>query len=1004
MDCLTPPRLQRRRTSAVLRHHFARVDDLQRRLVEDLTGVLRGEVRCDAVSTAIYGVDASLYQLRPIGVVYPYDADDVRLIARYASEQKLPLVPRGGGTNVSGGSVGTGLIVDFSRSMTRILADDGETIRVEPGVVLERLNRRLRPTGRYFPPDPATAAVSTIGGMIATNAAGSHSVRVGTTRDHVSSIETVLVDGVAIESGLESLDAPSASTGSDDTDGSRARKQTLRHHLTNLLVENADLIESKRPRSKRNNCGYHVWDVLTATHLDLAGMLIGSEGTLGLFSAATLKLSPLPEHRGVTLLLFGSTDAAFDAVQKILPLQPAACDLIDRRLLSLAREGDRRFEAMISADAEAALLLEVVGETAASASRQIDEIVRLTSHSARAVARATTDVDPQAVAFLWTLPGKVVPRLTKLKGPTRPLPFVEDIAVPPAAMQEFRVRAYKVFQNHQVTATLYGHAGDGQMHFRPFLPPPEAGGPVASLEAIARDLYQAALSLGGVVSGEHGDGLARTAFIRTQYGSLYRVFRQVKDLFDPANLLNPGKIISDDPKATVRHLRPVTKPVALTRLQLRWSVERMTEEAIRCNGCGTCRSQEPGLRMCPFFRVNSSEEAAPRSKATAMRLAANGELTTEDRVSPEMGRLASLCFNCKQCERECPSEVDIPHLALEAKAGHVAVEGLSRPEWALSRSFMAGPVGNGISFAVNRLMANPTARWLLEKSLGVSRFRKLPPYARRPFLRLIPRRCRTLRTGPNGEKAVIYFVDEYANRFDPELALSLIAVLERQGFAVYVPPDQLPSGISLVSAGDIAAARELAEENVRILAPYAREGHRIVCSEPSAAVCLKREYPFLLDHPEVDVVARQTIEAGAFLAELHVAGRFDTHLSPLPLVVGYHAPCHVKALSPDEPLGTLLTLIPELTVHRIDAGCSGMAGTWGLSTTNFRTSLKIGWPLITAMRDDTIACGATECSSCRMQMEQGTPKPTIHPLKLLAWSYAGRMPALPKSTSRLLTS
>lgn len=982
------------------------MDDRQRRIVEDLTGTLRGEVRCDAVTTAVYSIDASLYQIRPIGVAFPADADDVREIARYAAEQNLPIVPRGAGTNVSGGSVGAGLIVDFSRFMTRILADDGDTIRVEPGIVLERLNARLRSTGRYFPPDPASYAMTTLGGMIATNAAGSHSLHVGTTRDHVRSLQTILVGGPSFEAGRALLDRsgnPEASSanGSDATGGDAALS-SLCDRLASLLLENADLIESKRPRANRNNCGYHVWDVLTPTQLDLAGLLVGSEGTLGLFSAATLALSPLPEHRGVALLLFGSTEAAFDAVQAILPLQPAACDLMDRRLLSLAREGDTRFEAMISADAETGLLVEVIGETAAAAARRLDDVVRVVHGQARVAARVTTERDPAAVEFLWTLPGKVVPRLTKLKGPTRPLPIVEDVAVPPAAMQEFRVRAQKVFQKHQVTATLYAHAGDGQMHFRPFLPPPEAGEPGPSLEAIARDLYQAALSVGGVVSGEHGDGLARTAFLRTQYGALYRLFREIKDLFDPDNLLNPGKIISDDPKATVRHLRPAAKPTTLTTLKLRWSPDRMASEAIRCNGCGTCRSQESRLRMCPFFRVTPAEEAAPRSKATAMRLAVSGELTEQDLASPELGRLASLCFNCKQCERECPSEVDIPHLALEAKAQNVAAEGLPRPEWALSRSFLAGPLGNGLSFAVNRLMANPSARWLLEKSFGVSRYRKLPPYARRPFLRAVPRRCRTLRTGANGQKAIIYFVDEFANRFDPDLATAFITVLERQGFAVCVPPEQLPSGISLVSAGDLPAARELAEENVRILAPYAREGHRIVCTEPSAAVCLQQEYPFLLEHPEVDVVARQTIEAGAFLAELHAAGRFDTQLHPLPLAVGYHAPCHVKALTPEEPLRNLLALIPELTVHRIETGCSGMAGTWGLSTTNFRTSLKMGWPLISAMRDESIACGTTECSSCRMQMEQGTPKPTIHPLKLLAWSYAGKRPPLPKSTSRLV--
>lgn len=978
----------------------ARVDDADRprRIADDLTGALRGEVRCDPVTTAVYASDASLYQIRPVGVAFPADADDVAVLARYAAEHNLPLVPRGAATNVAGGSVGAGLVVDFSRHMARVLSDDGDTLRVEPGVVLERLNRRLRPSGRYFPPDPATAAVTTLGGMIATNAAGSHSGLVGTTRDHVRSLATTLAGGASFEAGREPR--PPADGAADDP------KRRIVDQLSRLLSENADLIESKRPQAKRNNCGYHVWNVLTWDTVDLRGLLVGSEGTLGLFTAATIAVSPLPAHRGVALLLFGGIEAALEAVERLLPLRAAACDLIDRRLLSLAREGDPRFEAMISAEAEAALLVEVVAEGTEAIRVRLDEAVKagLSVGGAKAAARATTSDGPDAVEFLWSLPGKVVPRLTKLKGVTRPLPVVEDIAVPPEAMREFKVRAQKVFQKHQVTATLYAHAGDGQMHFRLFLPPPEAGGAGAPLEAIARDLYQAALSLGGVVSGEHGDGLARTAFVRTQYGPLYRVFQQIKQIFDPENLLNPGKIVSDDPKATVRHLRTAPIPPALTDLKLRWSPQRLADEAIRCNGCGSCRTQEPELRMCPFFRLTASEEASPRAKAVAARAAAAGELTGNEFAGPEMARLTSLCFNCKQCERECPSEVDVPHLMIEAKAARVAAEGLPWPDWAMSRAYAAGPIVGGVAFAANRLLASPAARWLLETSVGVSRHRKLPPFARRSFLRSVPSRCRTPRTGANGEKAVVYFVDEYANYFDPDIARAFVAVVERQGIPVYVPPGQMPSGMSLVSAGDVEAAKQLAEENVRVLAPFAREGHAIVCTEPSAAVCLKREYPFLLDHPEVETIARQTLEAGAFLAKLHAEARLDTSFQPLPLRVGYHAPCHVKSLSPEEPLRQLLALIPGLEVHRIDSGCSGMAGTWGLTAENFRTSLQIGWPLISAMRDESLACGATECSGCRMQMEQGTPKPTLHPLKLLAWSYAGRVPPLPKSKSRLLTT
>jgi FAD/FMN-containing dehydrogenase/Fe-S oxidoreductase len=975
------------------------VNDRQRRIVEDLTGVLRGEIRCDAVTTGIYAADASLYQITPVGVAFPRDADDVVQLAKYASEQSLSLVARGAGTSVAGAAVGAGLIVDFSRFMTRVLDDRGDTIRVEPGVVLERLNRRFRDSGRYFPPDPATAAVTTIGGMIATNAAGSHSIAVGTTRDHVRSLSMTLANGESFEAACESVLASSAEHESP-------AKRELIARLAQLLSENADRIEAKRPKTKRNNCGYHVWDVLTPTELDLAGLLVGSEGTLGLFTAATIKVSPLPVHRGVTLLLFEQIESAFDAVQAVLPSHPAACDLIDRRLLSLAREGDERFESLIAPSAEAALLIEVFGDTAADVQRRLDDVLSAARRAKPAIAaRWTTDAEPEAVDFLWTLPGKVVPRLTKLKGRTRPLPFVEDVAVPPEAMQEFRVRAQKVFQRHQVTATLYAHAGDGQMHFRPFLPPPEVERQNLPLEAISRDLYQIVLSLGGVVSGEHGDGLARTAFVRTQYGPLYPVFQKIKEIFDPRGLLNPGKIISDDAKVTIRHLRPTTpEPPAVANLNLRWTPQRMTEEAVRCNGCGNCRSQEPDLRMCPFFRVMPAEDAAPRSKATAMRLIATGELSGEALTGPEMAHLASLCFNCKQCERECPSEVDIPHLVLEAKSARVAAEGLRWSDWALTRTHVAGPIGSGLSFAANRLLASPAGRWLLEKSAGVSRYRKLPPFARRPFLRSLPPRCRSLRTGPQGQKAVIYFVDEFANRHDPDLARAFVAVMERQGIPVHVPTEQLPSGMALISAGDFAAARELAEENIRVLAPLAREGHRIVCTEPSAVVCLKREYPFLLDHPDVEVVSKQTIEAGAFLAELDAVGKFDRQLHPLKLALGYHTPCHVRSETPQEPFRQLLALIPGLELHKIDSGCSGMAGVWGLSAENFRTSVRIGWPLISGMRDERLAGGTTECSSCRLQMEQGTTKPTLHPLKLLAASYAGRMPTLPKSTNRLLTT
>ena len=972
------------------------MEDRNLRIVEDLSGELQGEICCDPVTTAIHASNASLYQIRPLAVAFPKDAGDVRTLARYAAEQELPLVPRGAGTNVAGGSVGAGLVVDFARYMNRFLADDGDTIRVETGMVRDRLNERLRDSGRYFAPDPATSSITTIGGMLATNAAGSHSIHIGTTREHVVGLETVLAGGEIFEATSRKVIGEEG-----------ARVALLRESIGQLLVEHAELIESKRPVARRNNCGYHVWDCATSEGVDLSRLLVGSEGTLGLFSAATLRVLPIPSHRGVVLLLFDRLETALDAVLalvdgELVDGELTACDLLDRRLLSLARDADPRFESLIAADAEAGLLVEVIGASDAETERKLDALERRThSLQGRVAARAASD---EAVRFLWTLPGKVVPRLTHLRGSTRPLPIIEDVAVPPAAMREFCVRAQRVFQRHRVTATLYAHAGDGQMHFRPFLAPPEMGGSGVLMEALARDLYQVALTLGGVVSGEHGDGLARTAFIRTQFGPLYRVFQQIKRVFDPQDLLNPGKIISDDPKATIRHLRPQASPGhPLTDLNLRWKDSALVEEANRCNGCGECRSQLAGLRMCPFFRVDQVESAAPRSKAAAIRAVATRSLSEEEYLGEDMARLMSQCFNCKQCERECPSEVDIPHLVIEAKAARVAAQDQKLSDWALARVHLIAPVGNGLSFLANPLLSSPFTRWLLEKTVGLARWRKVPRFARESFLKSMPRRCRTWPRGGSA-RPIIYFVDDYANYFDPELALAFVRVCERQGIPVYVPPEQVSSGMSLFSAGDLNAARQLAEENLRVLGPYAREGHLIVCSEPSAAVCLRREYPYLLDHPDVEAVARQTREAGRFLWDLHQAGRLNSQFHEIPWRVAYHTPCHVRSENPMEPLYQLMGLIPELSIQKVRNGCSGMAGAWGLSQENYETSIKIGWPLIEAMREESLTCGVTECASCKFQMEQGTTRPTIHPLKLMDWSYAGQCPPLSKGTGRLVTT
>lgn len=969
------------------------MQELQQSIREDLAGQFAGEFRFDPLTREIYASDASLYQLRPIGVAYPRSLDDLVVLARYAEEHSVPLIPRGAGSGVAGGALGRGLIVDCSRHLTRIVSIGEDTVTVEAGVVRDRLNDVLRERGRYLAPDPANTEVTTIGGMLGVDAAGSHAVRVGSMRDHVESIQVVLPGGHTFLAGIEPIRDALHTGGSGRADNGESIKHTVVGRLARLLQQHADLIRERQPPLMRNCSGYHLRTVLAGNAVHLPRLLVGSEGTLALFASATLDTSPLPAQRGVALLLYGQLESAIRTVQAVNDQQPTACDLLDRRLLSLARDADPGFAAIIPKTAEAGLIIEQAGFS----ERQVKDRMRMIIEAARAqesqVIVAQQAFDAAGVDFLWSLPRRVVPLLARLKSGARPVPLVEDIAVPPEALHDFLVRAQRVLQRHQLTASLYAHAASGQVHLRPFLPMPVEQD-AERIESIARDLYEVVFSVGGSISGEKGDGLSRTAFIRSQYGPLYRVFQQVKDVFDPGHLLNPGKIISDDQRTTIRNFRPVPGDgPLLVPLQLRWHAESLSQTTAQCNGCGSCRSTESGLRMCPFFRADAIEEASPRAKANAMRGFAAGTLEPREMGSDSMKRLASLCFNCKQCRDECPANVDIPHLMIEAKAGYVAANGLSRADWFLARAHSWGRLGCTFAPIANRAINTPAARWLIERFLGIARARKLPTFARRTFLNSLPDDVTDPALVSRVPKSVVYFVDGYVNHHDPQLGHALLAVLKHNGIPVHVPLEQGSSGMAMVCAGDLSAARKQAQHNVRVLSELARDGHTILCTEPAAAVCLREEYPMILDHPDVEMIAGQVLEAGEFLRRLHAEGALRTDFRPLTLSAGYHLPCHVAALSRNSPFAELLALIPGLDVRRIECGCSGMAGAFGLTRENFQLSLTIGDALIRRMAEPDLTVGCTECSSCKLQMEQGTSTPTVHPLQLMALAY-GLMPEL----------
>lgn len=966
------------------------------RIAEDLRGQVSGDVLCDEVTRRLYAVDASLYEIAPAVVVRPRVTADVVATVAYAASERLSVHARGAGSGLAGGCLGPGIVIDFSRYMRRLLADDGETVRVQPGIVLAELNRRLAPSGRVFGPDPATSDVTTLGGVVAVDSSGSRRLVYGSARDHVQALSAVLGDGRSLRTGIDAGDAVAA-------------EESAR--LFRLLDPLRGTIREHTPRGCKGYGGYALDRALRSDHVDLAQLLSGSEGTLGLITELTLRTSPLPKCVGAALLTFPSLELAAEAVQVLLPLAPASCDLVDRRRLNLARQLDPRFEMLLSGSAEAMLHVELFADDDASLVERMEALVEAARGDEGFAAEALVAETEDDRRLFSEASHRMSSALDGLKGNRRSAPGVEDVSLPAAALPQFFRRLQELLKRREVTASVYGHAGHGQIHLRPLLDLTSRND-VRRLETLASDLYDTVWLLGGAIGGEHGNGLCRTPFTSRQFGPLVNVFRSVKGALDPLGVLNPGKVVPS-PGARMTHaLRstgrerlvapppPPTSsaPPETVELQLAWSAEEAAATARACNGCGACRTTESDERMCPIFRYTPREEASPRAKANLLRGVLAGELPATTLLRDEAKEVADLCVNCHQCRLECPAEVDIPKLMLEAKGAYVATNGLRRDAWWSARIDTVAAIASRWPSLANAVLGSRAARWAIERTVGLAAGRRLPKVARRPYLQQAAKR--RLHVPPPPGERVLYFVDTYANFFDPQLATAFERIVRRHGVGFYTPVDQLPSGMAMISEGALEPARRLAARNVARLAEAVRDGYAIVATEPSAVLALTHEYLHLLpDEEDARLVAASTFEACHYLWRRHVEARLQLDLEPLPYQVAYHTPCHTRALRVGTPAANLLRLVPELRLVRLEKGCSGMAGTFGLSRRNYRSSLRAGLPLLAELRSGRHEIGSTECAACRTQMEQSAPVATIHPLKLLAASY-GVLPELKKQLSR----
>ena len=914
---------------------------------------VEGEVRFDALTCGLYSTDASIYQMRPLGVVIPKTTASAIRAVQICAEMGVPLMARGGGTSQCGQTVNEALILDCSKYLNALERVDLEsmTATVQPGLVLDRLNRLLKKDGVFFPVDPSTASRATIGGMTANNSSGARSIRYGNMVHNVRAIDGVLQTGEPLTQARDRLAGA----------------------LRAIADREAGEIAARYPKVLRRVGGYNL-DLIKPTTTDLVPILVGSEGTLAFFTQIDVALSRLPAHAVLGIAKFPTFYAAMDAAQHLVKTDPVAVELIDRTMIELSREIPifrPTMEKFVRGEPDSVLLVEYTGEEEAPLLRKLDELdeVMASLGFPNSVVKLRSKADQDE---MWTVRRAGLDIMGSMKGDAKPISIIEDCAVPLEHLAEYTAHLNEIFARHETVGTFYAHASVGCLHVRPLLNL-KNDLDVKKLRSIAEEAFAYVREYKGSHSGEHGDGIVRSEFHEEMFGSrIVRAFEEVKDIFDPSGLLNPGKIVRA-PKMDDRHLFRFGPDYATNApaTVLDWSDWGGLAGAVEmCNSNGACR-KESGV-MCPSFMATSDEKDVTRGRATALRLALSGQLGPDAFTSDALYETLDLCVSCKACKRECPTGVDMARMKTEFLYQYRRKHGFRIKDRIVAGLPRIAPLASRLAPLVNAVARLPFAK----RALGFSARRNVPRWSSRPF-------AERSATGD-----VVLFVDTFDRYFEPENARAAVRVLTAAGYKPILPTIHgrpLCCGRTYVSSGMLDQARTEMQRTVDVLLPYAAKGVPIVGLEPSCLLTFRDEFEALLGN------VAKPIAANAFLLEEFLAresreGRLRLPLRPVPYRRALvHGHCHQKAFGAFPAVVDVLKLIPELTVDVIDSSCCGMAGTFGYEESHIDVSLKMAerslLPAIRAAENDTVI--VADGTSCRHQIADGVSRDAIHVVRLL---------------------
>jgi FAD/FMN-containing dehydrogenase/Fe-S oxidoreductase len=935
-----------------------------------------GDLRFDRYSRLLYSTDASIYQIEPVGVVVPRHKGDVQAVIEVANRLNVPVLARGGGTSLAGQTVGHAIVMDFSKYMQSVLEVNRDELwcRVQPGLVQDELNAYVRPVGLQFGPDTSTSNRATIGGMIGNNSAGAHSLTYGKTLDHVLELTVLLADGSEVVMGDLSAEAFENQSGADTLAG-RAYREVAR-----LAQQNKSEILARYPKIMRRVSGYNLDEFIKSQPFNLSRILVGSEGTLGVVVEAKMRLVPKPKWTALDVIHFNDDIEALEASQAILETAPYALESTDQMILNLARSNIVQSQRLgfVQGNPSSLLMVEYAGESESEVKEQVLklEALRKSQHIGYA---ATLAFKPEEVKAIWGVRKAGLGLLLGTKGDKKPIAFVEDAAVEPAKLPEFIRRFRDVVTRHDAIAGYYGHCSVGCMHIRPLINLKEPS-EVKKMVSIANTICDLVLEFNGAMSGEHGDGLARSHFNAKLFGpALYDAFRQVKRAFDPKNLLNPGKIV--DAPAITESLR--VSPAYKTwqpQTTLDFSDQGGFARAVEmCSGMGECRKKLDGT-MCPSYMGTLDEEHSTRGRANALRAVLSGAVPKEDFTGRRLYEVMDLCLECKACKAECPSNVDMAKLKYEFLDHYHRANGLPLRNRIFAGIETLNRIGSRLAPFSNWAANSTLNRFLMEWLAGVDRRRPLPLFASEPF-EVWFRRHKIEGDGSRGQ--VVLFHDTFNNFNTPNVALAATRFLEQVGYRVTLV-DKKCCGRPMISKGMLGEAKNNAGWNVERLWPHAEKGTPIVGLEPSCLLTLRDEYPEFLRTPEAKKVAEQSFLLEEFIARELKAGKLPLKARGGRRKALLHGHCHQKALT-----GTAATIAvlgeAGYDVSEVDSGCCGMAGSFGFEKEHYDLSLVIGnrrlAPAVKTARAEVeiVAPGI----SCRQQIEHLTGRKAKHPAELL---------------------